>query len=71
MNQANGSIMTGGRAFFAVARKGFAPRQLAVLSTFGTPVISLIAQGIWAIVLLFLPGSSFGSLLNYFGPASW
>ena len=67
----NGSIMTGGRAFYAVARLGFAPRVLSQVNSMGAPYTSLLAQGAWGIVLLLLPGSSFGSLLNYFGPTSW
>ena len=67
----NGSIMTGGRAFFAVARLGFAPNILSKLNSMGAPYTSLLAQGAWGMVLLLLPGSSFGSLLNYFGPTSW
>jgi len=67
----NGSIMTGGRAFYAVARGGHAPKWLAQLNYASAPANSLVAQGIWTIVLLLLPGSGFASLLDYFGPASW
>jgi len=41
---ANGSIMTGGRAFFAVARVGQAPRVFAKLNTKGSPYAALIAH---------------------------
>eukprot|EP01038_Epipyxis_sp_PR26KG_P007876 gene7876-10692_t len=68
---ANGSIMTGGRAFFAVAREGKAPKIFASLNQVGAPWASLIAQAVWTIVLLMLPGSNFSSLLDYFGPTSW
>lgn len=68
---ANGSIMTGGRAFYSVARNGYFPRSLAKLNSRGAPWTALLAQGAWCIVLLVLPGSSFSSLLNYFGPTSW
>ncbi|KAJ1399602.1 amino acid/polyamine transporter I [Ochromonadaceae sp. CCMP2298] len=67
----NGSIMTGGRAFFAVAREGKAPAAMARLNLAGAPWVALLAQGAWAIVLLCLPGSNFASLLDYFGPTSW
>jgi amino acid transporter len=68
----NGSILTGGKAFYAVARDGkFAPAIFATLSTSGSPYPALLAQGGWGIVLLLLPGSSFSSLLNYLGPAAW
>ena len=33
--------------------------------------MSLLAQGVWASVLILLPSSSFASLLGYFGAASW
>lgn len=67
----NGSIMTGGRAFYAVARAGKFPTILAKLNTRNSPYVALIAQGAWAIVLLMLPGSNFSTLLDYFGPTSW
>jgi amino acid transporter len=67
----NGSIMTGGRAFYAVARGGHAPAFLAKLNRAGAPYTALLAQGAWTLVLLLLPGSSFSTLLDYFGPASW
>ena len=67
----NGSIMTGARAFYAVARDGKFPKQLSRVNMAGSPYGALIAQGMWTIVLLLLPGSSFSTLLDYFGPASW
>ena len=71
VGSANGSIMTGGRAFFAVARGGMAPRSIAQLNAGGAPWAALVAQGAWTCVLLLLPGSSFSALLDYFGPVSW
>lgn len=71
MGAANGSIMTGGRAFYSVARAGQAPHQLAVLNSRDAPANALIAQAIWCIFLILVPGSSFSSLLDYFGPTSW
>ena len=71
MGSNNGSIMTGGRSFFAVARSGLAPRWLARVNKAGAPYASLLAQGFWTIVLLILPGSNFSSLLSFFGPCSW
>ena len=68
---ANGSIMTGGRGFFAVARDGKAPAIMARLNSRGAPWAALLAQGSWSLVLLCLPGSNFSSLLDYFGPVSW
>jgi amino acid transporter len=67
----NGSIMTGGRAFYAVARNGKAPSIVAHLNRYGAPWVALVAQGTWASCLLLLPGSNFASLLDYFGPCSW
>ena len=67
----NGSIMTGGRAIFAVARDGKLPSFLASVNKAGAPYAALLAQGIWTIVLLILPGSNFSSLLDFFGPCSW
>jgi len=67
----HGSIFTGARAFYAVAREGKAPKFLSKVSSIGSPVGALIGQGAWTVVLLCLPGSSFETLLAYFGPASW
>ncbi|CAM9708563.1 unnamed protein product, partial [Ectocarpus fasciculatus] len=68
---ANGSVMTGGRAFYAVARAGRGPEMLSRLNNKGSPMLALVAQMIWSIVLLCIPGSNFSTLLDYFGPASW
>jgi amino acid transporter len=67
----NGSIMTGGRAFMAVAREGHAPRVFSRLNAAGAPSAALAAQCVWTCVLILLPGSSFSALLDYFGPVSW
>jgi amino acid transporter len=71
MGAANGSILTGGRAFYSVARAGQAPHLLATLNSRDAPANALIAQSVWCIILILLPGSSFSSLLDYFGPTSW
>ena len=71
MSSANGSIMTGARAFFAVARDGKFPAPMAAISAAGSPYVSLLVQGAWTVLLLLLPGSGFSSLLDYFGPCSW
>jgi amino acid transporter len=68
---ANSLIITGGRAFYAIAQSNQAPHIMGRLNYAGVPAISLVAQGVWAIVLVLLPGSSFQSLLQYMGPASW
>jgi basic amino acid/polyamine antiporter, APA family len=68
---AHGSIMTGGRAFYSVARNHMAPASLGQLNSRGAPWVALLAQSTWTLVLLALPGSSFSSLLDYSGSASW
>jgi amino acid transporter len=68
---ANSLIITGGRAFYAIAQSRQAPAMMGRLNYAGVPAISLVAQGVWAIVLVLLPGSSFETLLQYMGPASW
>jgi amino acid transporter len=68
---ANGSIMTGGRAFYAVARDKKAPAFFAQVNKAGSPWAALTAQCAWTCVLVLLPGSSFAALLDYFGPVSW
>lgn len=67
----HGSLLTGGRAFYAVARERMAPPFLTYLNRFNTPYAAVLAQGAWALVLLLLPGSSFSTMLDYSGPASW
>ena len=36
-----------------------------------TPYVALLAQGIWASLLISIPGSGLSQLFNYFGFASW
>lgn len=71
LGSVNGSIMSGGRAFFAVARDGKAPACLARENAAGAPWAALLAQGGWGIFLVLLPQSSFSTLLDYFGPARY
>eukprot|EP00753_Platysulcus_tardus_P017701 PLAT6466.2.p1 GENE.PLAT6466.2~~PLAT6466.2.p1 ORF type:complete len:519 (+),score=185.03 PLAT6466.2:45-1601(+) len=65
----NGSILTGGRMFYAAARDGQLPRIIAKVSAAKAPVAALAAQLVWAVILV-LP-SNFQSLLDYFSFASW
>jgi hypothetical protein len=44
------------------------PAWFGFLNAKGAPARALAAQGAWATALLLAPGSSFGSLLDYFGP---
>ena len=51
----NGNALTGPRAYFAVARDGYAPKWLERLNpTTSTPAASIIAQTLWAIILTFI-----------------
>jgi amino acid transporter len=67
----NGSIMTGGRAFYAVARSGRFPPPLGRLNSRGAPYVALLCQMTWSLVLLMIPGSNFSTLLDYAGPTTW
>ncbi|GAB5372146.1 hypothetical protein AAMO2058_001640500 [Amorphochlora amoebiformis] len=71
LGSANGSILTGGRVFYASARDGRFPPFMAELSSRRAPYIALISQGVISTVLVCLPGASFSKLLHYFAPASW
>jgi amino acid transporter len=69
---ANGSVMSGGRFLYATARDGQAPVALAAVGvTSRAPHAALWAQAVWACALLTVPGVNFGTLLGYFGAASW
>eukprot|EP00466_Bigelowiella_natans_P016791 jgi/Bigna1/138372/aug1.44_g13080 len=72
LGSANGSILTGGRMFFAAARDGRFPKILNKLSRVQrAPYAALIAQGVVSTILLCLPNANFKTLLHYFAPASW
>jgi len=72
LGSANGSILTGGRMFFAAARDGRFPKILNKLSRVQrAPYTALIAQGVVSTILLCLPNANFKTLLHYFAPASW
>src|SRR5262249_9013668 len=48
----NGNALTGPRAYFAMARDGLFPSRLCqVHPSYQTPANSIIAQGIWAVIL--------------------
>lgn len=68
----NGTILSGGRVFFAAARDNNFPigsQYLSVVGSQGTPWVALVVQGIVSIILVF-PGS-FGTLVDYFGFTAW
>jgi amino acid transporter len=71
MGAVNGSILTGGRVFYSVSRAGQSPEIFSRLNRFGAPYMAMWAQCIWCVTLILMPGSSFSSLLDYFGPVSW
>jgi APA family basic amino acid/polyamine antiporter len=67
----NGSIMSGARIPYAVARDGYFFRVLADVSPrFHTPSVALLVQAILSIVLL-LVGASFGRLFSLTIFAEW
>jgi len=66
----NGSILTGARVPFAMARDGLFFAKLGALSRGShVPVPSLIIQGLWAAILAML--GTFDQLTNYVIFASW
>jgi APA family basic amino acid/polyamine antiporter len=67
---ANGAILTSSRLYFAQARNGLFFRRLAeVHPRFGTPSVSILAQGVWS-ALLTLSGS-YDVLISYALFAMW
>ena len=72
LGAANGSVMCGSRLFYASARDGELPAALKTLSSEGrAPYVALLANLAVSVTLICLPGSSFSSLVSYFGAASW
>jgi len=65
----NGSIMTGSRVPYALARDGLFPRALAALSTRHVPVFAVVAQGIVAAILALW--GTFDQLTDAVVFASW
>ena len=53
---ANGAVLAGSRAAFAVARDGSAPQWLGQVNRFKAPANSVLAIGGWAILLIVLSG---------------
>ncbi len=67
----NGTVMSGGRVPFAVARDGYLIRALAeVHPKFPTPALALVIQGAVAIVLV-LVGGAFKELFSLAIFAEW
>jgi APA family basic amino acid/polyamine antiporter len=66
----NGSILTGARVPYAVARDGLAPARLAQLSAVArVPMVSVVIQG--ALSVLYALSSSFDQLTDAVIFASW
>jgi len=65
----NGSILTGSRVPYALARDGLFPRALALLSTRHIPVRAVVAQGVIAAILAL--SGSFDQLTDAVVFASW
>lgn len=67
---ANGTIFTGSRVFYAMARDGLFFRGLArIHPTFGTPAISVLTVSVWAMVLA--ASGTFEQLLTYAVFTAW
>ncbi len=71
---ANGMLLSGARAYYAMARDGLFFRGAGELNAAGVPARGLIIQGIWTAVLVLLRtydpvtrayGNLYGSLLDY------
>lgn len=66
----NGFVLTGARIYYAMAREGrFFEKIGDVHPRFGTPAISIIAQGLWSCGLVFT--GTFEQLTTYVVFASW
>ncbi len=65
----NGFIFTAARVYFAMAREGAFFRPFARLSRHGTPVVAVLAQGVWA-SLIALTGS-YDQLFTYVIVDEW
>lgn len=75
----NGNALTGPRAYFAMARDGIFPKALCrIHPKFRTPANAILAQGVWAIllvaagtVLIVVPPPSPGGGLPAFVRSAW
>jgi APA family basic amino acid/polyamine antiporter len=68
----NGTIMSGARVPFAVARDGYFFRALGnVHPRFRTPAVALVVQAGFAVILLLLPGGSFQRFFSLAIFAEW
>lgn len=67
---ANATILATARLYFSMAQRGYFPRRLAnVHPRFHTPAASLVAQGVWSILLLL--SGTFDTLTDTLIFVSW
>ena len=66
-----GATMANGRFVYATARDGQFPKFLARMSKDSVPIWSVLAYGIWCMVLASLPGATLSNLLMYLGGVAW
>ena len=70
LGAANATILASPRVYFSMARRNVFPASLGAAHTrFHTPVVSLIAQGIWGVLLLF--SGTFDTLTDTLVFVSW
>jgi len=70
LGAANATILASPRVYFSMARRNVFPASLgAAHPRFHTPVVSLIAQGIWGVLLLF--SGTFDTLTDTLVFVSW
>jgi len=62
----NGIILTGSRAFYAMAKDRLFLKSAGNLHpVYKTPVVALIAQLIWSVLLIALPGQTYDKIFTY------
>ncbi len=63
---ANGILLSGPRAYYAMAKDGLFFKQVSEIHPiYKTPVISLLVQLLWSVILILLPGQTYGKLFTY------
>jgi APA family basic amino acid/polyamine antiporter len=63
---ANGILLSGPRAYYAMAKDGLFFKQVSKIHpVYKTPVISLLVQLVWSVILILLPGETYGKLFTY------
>lgn len=67
----NACLMCVSRCLYAAAREGQLPKFLGMLSVRGTPIGSLIAQGVWTSAILLFVGNALENLFTFYGISAW